>query len=125
MLSNYLLVKRSLWSKTKPESGAKVLKCHKTTVKRWLDRWEETKDLSDRIRSGTQEIHSYSRILSDSDRKLSDPIGNFREPIRSCGIRVSDRLSDPRCWNPIGSNVGNQRNPTGAYNPCILLMSNA
>ena len=27
---------------------AKIMKCHRNTVIRWLDRWEETKDLSDR-----------------------------------------------------------------------------
>ena len=28
------------------------MKCHRNTVKLWLDRWEETKDLSDRSRPG-------------------------------------------------------------------------
>ena len=32
---------------------AKIIKCHRNTVKRWLDRWEETKDLSDRSRLGS------------------------------------------------------------------------
>ena len=31
---------------------AKVMKCRHNTVKRWLDRWEEIKDLSDRSRLG-------------------------------------------------------------------------
>ena len=31
---------------------AKIMKCHLNTGKRWLDRWEETKDLSDRSRPG-------------------------------------------------------------------------
>ena len=31
---------------------AKIIKCHRNTVKLWLDRCEETKDLSDRSRPG-------------------------------------------------------------------------
>ena len=31
---------------------AKIMKCHHNAVKRWLDRWKETKDLSDRSRLG-------------------------------------------------------------------------
>ena len=31
-------------------SQTKIIKCHRNTVKRWLGRWEETKELSDRSR---------------------------------------------------------------------------
>ena len=31
---------------------AKIIKCHRNTVKLWLDRWEETKDRTDRSRPG-------------------------------------------------------------------------
>ena len=43
---------------------AKFIKCHKTTVRCWLNRWKETKDLSDRSRTET------SRITTAEDDKL-------------------------------------------------------
>ncbi|CAF4351823.1 unnamed protein product [Rotaria sp. Silwood2] len=40
------------------------MKCHKKTVKHWLHRWEETKDLSDRARQ------AISRITTAEDDQL-------------------------------------------------------
>jgi transposase len=40
------------------------MKCHKTTVKRWLDRWKQTKDLTDRARQGR------SRVTTAKDDQL-------------------------------------------------------
>ncbi|CAF4332865.1 unnamed protein product [Rotaria socialis] len=43
---------------------------------------------------------------------------NRRNPI---GILVWDLQSEPQCWNLIGSSVGISRNPTYAFDPCVLL----
>ena len=43
---------------------SKIVKCHKTTVKRWLARGNETKDLSDRPRQGR------SRVTTAEDDQL-------------------------------------------------------
>ncbi|CAF3084979.1 unnamed protein product [Rotaria sp. Silwood2] len=34
----------------------KVTKCHKTTVKRWLERWTQTKDLCEWVRQGRPRV---------------------------------------------------------------------
>ena len=35
-----------------PQKIAKIVGCNRKTVTRWLERWQEIKDLSDRPRSG-------------------------------------------------------------------------
>ena len=43
---------------------AKVIKCNKSTVKRWFKRWKETKDLNDQPRKGR------SRVTTSSEDQL-------------------------------------------------------
>ena len=43
-----LLAKNIYGPKFSQTKVAKIMKCHRNTVKLWLDRWEETKNLSDR-----------------------------------------------------------------------------
>ena len=47
-----LLAKHIYGPKFSQTKVAKIMKCHRNTVKLWLDRWEETKDLSGRSRPG-------------------------------------------------------------------------
>ena len=90
----------------------KIIKCHHNTVKLWLDRWEETKDLSDRSRPGpprstaaqedqlmidltTEEMDAISEMVQQELEKKKVVISNrtIRRRLHDAGLQYMRPLS--------------------------------
>lgn len=72
----------------------KVMKCHKTTVKRWLDRRKETKDLSDRQRQGRSRVTTaeddqliVNLVQQDIDEGITSK--QIQEELQKQGVNIS------------------------------------
>ena len=93
---------------------AKIMKCHRNTVKRRLDRWEETKDLSDSSRLGplrsttadedqlmvdltTEKMDTASETVKQELEKRKVFISNrtIRRRLHEAGLQYMRPLSKP------------------------------
>ena len=73
---------------------AKVVKCHKTTVKYRLDWWKETKDLTDYPRSGRPRETTPKqdkKILSLANKELFATSGDIEDSLKKKGPKISQR----------------------------------
>ncbi|CAF3287735.1 unnamed protein product [Rotaria sp. Silwood2] len=73
---------------------AKVMKCNKTTVKRWINRWKETKDLSDRMRQGrlqatTAETDQLIVDLVQEDIEEGLTSKHIQQELQDQGVNIS------------------------------------
>ncbi|CAF1354373.1 unnamed protein product, partial [Rotaria sordida] len=80
---------------------AKLIKCHKTTVRRWLDRWEETKDLNDRPRTGRSRIKTAEddKLIVDlAEQDIDEGITTkqVQEELEDRGVNISRRTVENR-----------------------------
>lgn len=80
---------------------AKVIKCNVSTVKYWVKRWKQSKDLSDFPRSGRtrattakQDQQMFSLVDSDTFITSEDVANRFRKK----GVVISERTVQ-RCLN--------------------------
>ena len=73
---------------------AKVIKCDKKTVKYWLDRWDQCKDLTDLQRSGrprattTEDDQQINQIAEQETFATSHDI---KEDLAMRGVEVTQR----------------------------------
>jgi transposase len=81
-----------------PQLGAtavsKVVKCDKNTVKYWLARWKETKDLNEFPRSGRERKTTpkqNKKILSLADKELFATSSDIEERLKKKGPKISQR----------------------------------
>jgi len=73
---------------------AKAVKCAKSTVQYWLDRYEKSKDLSDLPRSGCPRITSAKqneKIIALADKQIFTTGHDIKEDLESKGLEVSER----------------------------------
>ncbi len=73
---------------------AKVVKCHKTTVKYWLDRWKESKDLTDFPRSGRKRKTTpkqEKKILSLADSEMFATNSDIGDRMKEKRAKISQR----------------------------------
>ena len=108
------LVKHIYGPKFSQTKIVKIMKCYLNTVKLWLDRWEETKDLSDRSRSEpprsttaeedqlmadltTEEMDATSETVKQELEKKKVVISNriIRRRLHEAGLQYMRPLSKP------------------------------
>ncbi len=73
---------------------AKVVKCHTTTVKYWLDRWKESKDLTDFPRSGRKRkttLKQEKKILSLADSEMFATSSDIGHRMKEKRAKISQR----------------------------------
>ncbi|CAF4098607.1 unnamed protein product [Rotaria sordida] len=77
------------------------MKCHKTTVKRWLERWTETTDLSDRARQGRPRVTTaeddqliVDLVQQDVDEGITSK--QVQQELQHQGVNVSLRTVQHR-----------------------------
>ena len=73
---------------------AKIMKCHRNTVKRWLDRWEETKDLFDRscLRPPRSTIADEDQLMVDlTTEKMDATSETVKQELEKKKVFVSNR----------------------------------
>jgi transposase len=71
---------------------AKIIKCNRKTVTHWINRWEETKDLFDRPRSGAPRTTSVKQDQMMVDMALDDmntTSKTIKDEFENIGITVS------------------------------------
>ncbi len=71
---------------------AKVVKCHKKTVKYWLDRWKESKDLTDLPRSGPPRAtapEQDERIVSLANKEMFATCGDIEDHLNKKRVEIS------------------------------------
>ena len=74
----------------------KIIKCNKTTVKRWFKRWKETKDLNDRPRKGRSRVTTTAEdqlivdlVQQDVDEGVTSQ--QIQQELQHEGVNVSVR----------------------------------
>ncbi|CAF3107265.1 unnamed protein product [Rotaria sp. Silwood2] len=85
-----------------PNKIAKIVKCNRTTVTRWLNRWEETKDLSDRSRPGaprTTTIEQDQMMVNMALTEIDGTSKTIAEELQNNEVNVSDRTVRRRLRN--------------------------
>lgn len=73
---------------------AKEVKCSRSTVQYWLDRWKESKDLTDFPRSGRKRKTTPKQdeqILSLADKDLFATSGDIEDRLKKKGLKISQR----------------------------------
>jgi transposase len=97
-----------------PYKIAKIVKCNPKTVTHWINRWKETKDLSDRSRSGAPrwttteqdqmmvdmalaEIDATSKTIRQElqNNKVNVSNRTVRRRLKNAGLKYSKPLSKP------------------------------
>ncbi len=85
-----------------PTKIAKIVKCNRKTVGHWLNRWEETKDLFDRPRSGAPRITTVKQdqmIVNMALDEMNATSKTIKDELENSGVTVSQltirrRLND-------------------------------
>jgi transposase len=78
---------------------AKIMKCNRKTVTRWLNRWEETKDLSDHPCSGAPRITTVEQDQMMVDMALEEmntTSKTIKDELENTGITVSQNTIQRR-----------------------------
>jgi hypothetical protein len=79
-----------------PQKIAKIVDCNRKTLTRCLERWQETKDLSDRARSGTPRATNAVQNQKIVDIVLTDietTSKTIQLELQNSGVNVTDRTT--------------------------------
>src|SRR5215470_18790718 len=76
------------------KSIAKIIECSKHTVTRWIDRWKETKDLSDEPKAGRSRVTTAKQDAKIVDLAKSDENATsygIQQEMENRGVEISAR----------------------------------